>query len=267
MKPPHRQWRALFVQAPGEPSPTLLAQALSWAMALLLLAAVLAFSFQQSIQAWHWDAVLRYREKLLQGWLVTIAISLVSLVLSVLIGAAVALARRSRVHVLRVLARLYVEAIRGTPLLVQILFFFYVVANAFSLGNRYVVGTVVLSVFSGAYLSEIFRAGLESVGKSQLESARAVGFTTAQTYRYVILPQALRQVLPPVAGQFASLVKDSSLLSIIAISELTLNAEEVTSITYANFACYGLLALAYLALTLPISLLSRSLESRAHYET
>jgi polar amino acid transport system permease protein len=83
----------------------------------------------------------------------------------------------------------------------------------------------------------------------------------------VILPQALRHVLPPVAGQFASLIKDSSLLSIIAINELTLNAEEVTSITYANFACYGLLALAYLALTLPISLLARSLENRAHYET
>ena len=267
MNRPHRTWRALFVQASGEPPPSAAAQALSWAIALLLLAAVFAFSFQQSIHAWHWDAVLRYREKLLQGWLVTIAISLASLVLSVLLGAAVALARRSRVLILRVLARLYVEGIRGTPLLVQILFFFYVIANAFALGNRYVVGTVVLSVFSGAYLSEIFRAGLESVGKSQLESARAVGFTTAQTYRYVILPQALRHVLPPVAGQFASLIKDSSLLSIIAISELTLNAEEVTSITYANFACYGLLALAYLALTLPISLLARSLESRAHYET
>src|SRR3954447_15248979 len=194
MKTPSRAWRPLFVQAPGDPPPSVAAQALSWFIALLLLAAVFAFSFQQSIHAWHWDAVLRYREKLLQGWLVTIAISLVSLVLSVLIGAAVALARRSRILVLRALARLYVEGIRGTPLLVQILFFFYVVANAFSLANRYVVGTVVLSVFSGAYLSEIFRAGLESVGKSQLESARAVGFTTAQTYRYVVLPQAFRQV-------------------------------------------------------------------------
>jgi polar amino acid transport system permease protein len=127
-----------------------------------------------------------------------------------------AFARRSRVAVVRYLARIYIELIRGTPLLVQILIFFYVVAESFHVGNRYLVGVLTLSIFAGAYISEIIRAGIESVGKSQIDSARAVGFTRAQTYRYVIFPQAFRQSMPPLAGQFASLIKDSSLLSIIA---------------------------------------------------
>ena len=91
--------------------------------------------------------------------------------------------------------------VRGTPLLVQILIFFYVVADAIGVGNRYLVGVLTLAFFSGAYISEIIRAGIESVGQSQLESARAIGLTPAQTYRHVIFPQALRQTLPPLAGQ------------------------------------------------------------------
>jgi polar amino acid transport system permease protein len=169
--------------------------------------------------------------------------------------------------VVRYLATLYVELIRGTPLLVQILIFFYVVADAFHVSSRYLVGVLTLSIFSGAYISEIFRAGIESVAKSQLEAARSVGFTQAQTYRYVIFPQALRQALPPLAGQFASLIKDSSLLSIIAINEFTLNAQEVNSYTFSTLESYLPLALGYLALTVPISLWTRWLEARNRYET
>jgi polar amino acid transport system permease protein len=162
---------------------------------------------------------------------------------------------------------IYVELVRGTPLLVQILISFYVIAEAFRITDRYIVGVLALSIFSGAYMSEIFRAGIESVGKSQLESARAIGLTRPQTYRYVIFPQALRQVLPPLAGQFASLIKDSSLLSIIAVSELTLNAQEVNSYTYSALESYLPLALGYLVLTLPVSLWTRWLEGRIRYET
>jgi polar amino acid transport system permease protein len=258
--------RPYFLLSPSAPVRASM-QALNWGLALLAVAAIFTFSFQQLLYNWNWEAVYRYRWKLLQGWTVTIVISLASLVLSTVLGVGIAWARRSRVLILRALAQLYVEGIRGTPLLVQLLVFFYVVADAFGISNRYLVGTLALSIFSSAYMSEMFRAGLESVGQSQLDSARAVGFTTGQTYRFVILPQALRQVLPPLAGQFASLIKDSSLLSVIAISELTLNAQEITSNTFANFECYGLLALGYLVLTLPISLWSRALEARVRYET
>ena len=158
-----------------------------------------------------------------------------------------------------------VEAVRGTPLLVQILILFYVVANAFGFDNRYAVGVLALSLFSGAYLAEMVRAGIESVRDSQLESARAIGLSRAQTYRYVILPQVVRQLLPPLAGQFASIIKDSSLLSIIAVSEFTLNAQEVNAFTYSTLESYLPLAAGYLLLTLPISLMSRALEKRYHY--
>ncbi len=149
----------------------------------------------------------------------------------------------------------------------QILIFFYVVADAFGVSNRYLVGVLTLSFFSGAYISEIIRAGIESIGKSQLESARAIGLTRSQTYRYVIFPQALRQTLPPLAGQFVSLIKDSSLLSIISISEFTWNAEAINSRTFSTLESYIPLAAGYLILTLPISLWTRHLERRHKYET
>ncbi|MHA3772820.1 amino acid ABC transporter permease [Verrucomicrobiota bacterium sgz303538] len=242
-------------------------RALNFVLALLLLTAVLTFSFHQLAYHWNWSAIYKYRAKFVQGWIVTVLISLAALVCSTVIGLILAMARRSRVLVLRSLAQICVEVIRGTPLLVQLLIFFYVVAEAFGISNRYFVGVLTLSFFSGAYISEIIRAGIESVGKSQLDAARAVGFTQRQTYHYVIFPQALRQALPPLAGQFASLVKDSSLLSIIAISEFTLNAQEVNSYTYSTLESYIPLALGYLVLTLPISIWTRWLENRSRYET
>ena len=153
------------------------------------------------------------------------------------------------------------------PLLVLILVLFYLVANALNITDRFLVGIVVLSLFAGAYIAEIMRAGIESVGASQRESARAIGLTTAQTYRYVIFPQALRQVLPPLAGQFASLVKDSSLLSIIGLAEFTYSAQQVNSATYSTLESYLPLALGYLVLTIPISLWTNRLSKSIRYET
>jgi polar amino acid transport system permease protein len=141
------------------------------------------------------------------------------------------------------------------------------VAAAFRVNDRYVVGVLTLSLFSGAYISEIIRAGIESIGRSQLESAKAIGLTRRQTYRYVIFPQALRQTLPPLAGQFVSLVKDSSLLSIIGIAEFTWNAESINAMTFSTLESYLPLAVGYLVLTLPISIWTRQLERRHQFET
>jgi polar amino acid transport system permease protein len=241
-----------------------LAAALS---AAAMVAAVFYFSFHQITYHWNWQAVLSYRSTLLSGWLMTLAISLASLLLSTFIGVVFALARRSEFLPLRYFGHIYVELVRGTPLLVQILVFFYVVADAFHVGNRYFAGILILSFFSGAYISEIVRAGIESIGQSQLESARAIGLTRAQTYRYVIFPQAIRLSLPPLVGQFVSLIKDSSLLSIIAVNEFTQAARDINSITYSTLECYIPLAIGYLVLTLPISLWTRSLEKRLRFET
>jgi len=233
--------------------------------ALLFLSLVFSFAFYRLQYGWDWGAVYRYRRMFLAGWLVTLAISGASLMASLVIGLGAALAQRSSFLPLRYLGKLYIELIRGTPLLVQILVFFYVVADAFGIGNRYLVGALTLALFAGAYISEIIRAGIESVGESQLESARAIGLTRRQTYRFVIYPQVMRRILPPLAGQFASLIKDSSLLSIIAVNEFTLNAQQVNAFTYSTMESYLPLAVGYLALTLPISLLSRYLEGRYHY--
>lgn len=242
-------------------------RALNFGLVMLLVSALFYFSFAQLEANWNWGAVYKYKQKFLTGWAATVGMSLASLALSLFIGLLGALGQRSSFLFWRFLSKTYVEIIRGTPLLVQILIFWYVIGNALHLENRYVAGVLALSLFSGAYLTEIIRAGIESVGKSQLESAMAIGLSWPQTYRHVIFPQALRQILPPLAGQFVSLIKDSSLLSVIAISELTLNAQETASVTYSHFECYIPLAIGYLLLTLPISLCTRWLEAHMKYET
>jgi polar amino acid transport system permease protein len=255
---------------PDAPSPRSVAwpvRMLNGAVALLLISGVFYFAFQRLDYQWNWGAIYKYRSKFLNGYLTTVWISIAALTLSTAIGLCFAFGQRSRFLPLRYFSKFYIELVRGTPLLVQILVFFYVVADAFGVQNRYLVGVLTLSFFSGAYISEIIRAGIESVGKSQLESAMAIGFTPAQTYRFVIFPQALRQTLPPLAGQFVSLIKDSSLLSVISISEFTLNAREVNSNTFSTLESYLPLALGYLMLTLPISLWIRRLEARHHFDT
>jgi polar amino acid transport system permease protein len=215
----------------------------------------------------NWGAIWKYRNAFLNGWLLTVALSTVSLVLSTIIGLMAALARRSPILIIKYIATCYIECVRGMPLLVLILVLFYIVANALNITDRFLVGVIVLSLFAGAYIAEIIRAGIDSVAASQRESARAIGLTTAQTYRYVIFPQALRQVLPPLAGQFASLVKDSSLLSIIGLSEFTYTAQQVNSATYSTLESYLPLAVGYLVLTLPIALWTNTLGHSLRYET
>lgn len=240
---------------------------LSHLLVVIVVVTGLLWAFTNLDYTWNWSAVWNYRQKFWDGLIVTVWISAISLVLSLLIGLAVAACRDYGNVLLRAAARVYVELIRGTPLLVQILIFFYVIANIAGLENRYVAGVLSLSIFSGAYMSEIIRAGIGSVGASQLDSAKAIGLTPTQTLRYVVLPQAARVALPPAAGQLISLIKDSSLLSVIAISELTLNAQEVNSFTYSTLESYLPLALLYLVLTLPLALVIRLLERRFRFET
>ncbi len=239
---------------------------LAHVIVVLAFAAAVALAFSRVDYEWNWSAVWAYRQKFVQGWLVTVALSLASLVMSILVGGVAAVMLRSRNSLIEATARVYVEAIRGTPLLVQLLIGFYVVATAVGLQNRYVAAVVLLSLFSGAYMAEIFRGGLDAIPKGQIDSARAIGLTPWQALRLVVLPQAVRLVLPSVAGQLVSLVKDSSLLSVIAISEFTLNAQEVNSFTYSTLESYIPLAVGYLLLTLPLSAMARWLEHRFRYE-
>ena len=257
-----------FVNRTGRNEPVpLMSHLVGWLLALLLVTLVFSFAFQQLQYGWNWSAIAAYRHKFLSGWLMTVAISAAALCCSLIIGLATALIKRCQFIPARSIATLYVELIRGTPLLVQILVFFYVIADSFGISNRYLVGVLTLSMFAGAYISEIIRSGIESIGESQLDSARAIGLNRWQTYRYVVIPQVMRRLLPPLAGQFASIIKDSSLLSVIAVSEFTLNAQEVNAFTYSTLESYLPLAFGYLILTLPVSLASRYLERRHEYAT
>ena len=126
----------------------------------------------------------------------------------------------------------------------------------------FIIQVVILAIFSGAYVCEIIRAAIESIEKEQFETSFSLGMSNYQMYRYIIFPQAFKRMLPALTGQFASIIKDSSLLSIIAISEFTMNAQEVDSITYSTLESYIPLAIGYLILTYPISYYTKSLEKR-----
>jgi polar amino acid transport system permease protein len=241
---------------------------LAYLIVLALLAIGAGLAFASLDMNWNWGVVWEYRAVFWKGWWMTVGLSLAALIASSLIGVVAALMLRSSFTLAQAAARVYVELVRGTPLLVQLLIGWYVIAAALRAGNdqRYVVGVLVLSLFSGAYMAEIFRGGLDAIPKTQLDSARAIGLTPWQSLRLVVLPQAVRIVLPSVAGQLVSLIKDSSLLSVISISEFTFAARNVNSATYSTLESYLPLAVGYLALTLPLSALSRWLERRFRYE-
>ncbi len=263
-------WRDLILApggARGEVSPPTVARVINSLFALFVLIGAVWLCLVNL--SFDWSSIWDYRETLLEGWWLTLKVTGAALVLSTLGGFVLALCQRSFFLPLRYLAKILVEVVRCTPLLVLIYLIWYGFLGPFRQLNDYrvVIGVLILSLFESAYISEIFRAGIESVGKSQLESARAIGFTRTQTYRYVIIPQAFRQVLPPLVGQLVSLIKDSSLLSVIAISELTQSAQQASSNNYDNLEMYFALAIGYLVLTIPISLWSRWLERRFKYET
>lgn len=207
-----------------------------------------------------------FRLRIWDGFWVTIGISAASLILSLLIGILSAAGCSSSLLFVRYFCEIYVKFIRGTPLIMQIYLFFYIVGTAWGVENRFAAGVIILSVFEGAYISEIIRGSLLSLEESQLEAARAVGFTQRQTLRYVILPQLVTRTLPALTGQFASIIKDSSLLSMIAVIELTQTIREITAVNFRMFECYLFLGLLYLCLTLPISFVSKRLERRFQYE-
>ena len=213
------------------------------------------FSFLPEFKIRIWD-----------GFWLTVAVSLASMVVSLLLGSLAAGGEMSRWLPLRYLSRAYVVFIRGTPLIMQIYLFFYLVGTAWGVENRFLAGVIILSVFQGAYISEILRGSFNSIEASQLESARAVGFSPVQTLRFVIIPQMTARTLPALAGQFASVIKDSSLLSMISVTELTQTMREISAVNLNLVECYLFLGVLYLILTLPVVLVSNLLEKRFRYE-
>jgi polar amino acid transport system permease protein len=209
------------------------------------------------------DLILSSLPFLLRGAWITVQITFFALILGIILGTFVALARMSRQRWLSGLTYGYIELIRGTPLLVQIFLIFFGIPQLTQQPiNEFVAGVLAFGINSSAYVSEILRAGIQSISKGQREAARSLGLSVLQTLRFIILPQAFRRVLPPLVNESISLLKNSSLLSAIAVVELTRAGQLVSSRTFKPFEMYLAVSVIYLIITLVLSVIARRLEQR-----
>ncbi|NJB68427.1 polar amino acid transport system permease protein [Desulfobaculum xiamenense] len=220
---------------------------------------------------WQWYRVPQYlvdtrggtlsAGPLLEGLVVTFGITAASLVLSMTFGLCAALLRLSDSFVARLAARGYVELIRNTPLLIQLFFIYFVIAPVMDISAT-TSAIIALSLFEGAYASEIIRTGIESVPRGQWEAAHSLGLSPFATHARVILPQALRRILPPLTGVAVSLVKDSALASTIAVYELTQQGQIIIADTFLTFEIWFTVAAVYLAATGSLSWAASAMERR-----
>ena len=198
---------------------------------------------------------------LIKGLLMTIKLSVISLFFAIILGLFAALMRISQNPLTRNFSFLYVEIIRGTPLLVQIFIVYFFLGTIFDL-DRFTSGITALSIFTGAYIAEIIRSGIQSIPPGQMEAARSLGMNYPKAMTYVILPQAFKRTLPPMAGQLINLVKDSSLVSVISITDLTKAGREVVAGSFATFEVWFAVAALYLVLTSTLSFGVQRIEKR-----
>lgn len=223
-----------------------------------------------------WNIFLFVRD----GLVVTISVTVSSFILVLILGLLGGLGRVSRNRLLRGLASLYVEVVRGIPLLVQLIWWYFAfpiviqkIGGWLNLdflinyqANSILIAIVGLTVCYGAYMSEIYRAGIQSIPKGQMEAARSLGMTHFQALRHVILPQSIRVILPPVGNEFISLLKDSSLVSVVAVADLTRRGREFMSTHFNPIEVWTMVALLYLIMTLLSARGVSWLEKKTHFE-
>jgi polar amino acid transport system permease protein len=219
----------------------------------LVLLVVLFVAYPQSYR--------RIIEFLPDGILKTFEVTLLSIGCAVVVGLLTGIGRISRITVINRIATIYVEVIRGIPLLVQIFYIYYALGKIVHVPDV-ASAVIAMTVCYGAYLGEIFRAGIQSIHRGQMEASIALGLTRGQALRYVILPQTFRVVLPPLGNEFIALLKDSSLVSILAISDLLRRGTEFASKTFLYFESFTVVALVYLVMTLFFSRLVALMEER-----
>lgn len=245
-------------------------------LALIAVVVAVVTLFVQRVEyKWQWYRVGRYVVSieegvpgpglLLRGLWVTIKISGVSLLAAAAIGLATAILRLSHSVTGNLVAQIYLEAVRNTPLLIQLFFVYFVIAPIFDF-SPFVSAVFALSMFEGAYTSEIIRGAILAVRRGQWEAAYSLGLSSFDTYRLIVLPQAIKHIVPPLTSQAVSLVKDSALVSTIAIYDLTMQGNAIVSETFLTFEIWFVVAAIYLVITGLLStavyLLDRSLRRR-----
>lgn len=221
---------------------------------------------------WQWYRLPRYFYRVIDGELilgplinglfVTLEIAAWGMVLTLIVGLVTAILRLSESFAGRILARVYLESIRNTPLLVQVSIFYFVLQPILGINNPLWTGILCLAFFEGSFASEIIRAGINSVPKGQWEASTSIGLGKAKTYVYVILPQAVPLMLPPMTGILVNLIKHSSILSFVAVFELTTEARNLIGDTFMSFEVWFVVGPMYLAVTITLSTLVGWLERR-----
>jgi polar amino acid transport system permease protein len=210
---------------------------------------------------------LEYLPILLKGAIVTLQITFFSLIIALIIGMFVALLRLSDNYILNRIARVYVSIIRGTPLLVQLMYVYFVLPEIGIGLTAFSSAIIGLSLYEGAYLSEIFRAGIQSIGKGQLEASYAIGMNHNQAMRRIVLPQAVRNVLPPVGNSSILLLKNSSLAAFIAVDELMHTGQMLATSTFRTVSIFTLVAIIYWILHYPLTILVKYVERKMNVDS
>ena len=241
----------------------------------LLVVSLILYSAYTGAQSmgynWQWYQLPKYLYvftddgfqigELILGLGYTINISFVSFVLAFFLGLLVALLRLSGLLIGGAVAIAFLEFVRNVPLLVLVYLFYYVLGPIFKF-DRYTASILVLAVYHSALISEIFRAGINAVAKGQWEGAKSIGMTTSQTYRYIILPQSIKFMLPPMTGEVVHMVKSSAIVSVIAVAELTTIGQNIISDTYLSFEIWFTIAALYFVVTVILSIGVSYIEKR-----
>ncbi|PID72149.1 MAG: amino acid ABC transporter permease [Desulfobulbus propionicus] len=212
------------------------------------------------------DPYLRILKFVPDGIAVTFQVTVLSIMLAIVIGLLTGLGRISKNRFFNLIASLYVEVVRGIPLLVQLFYIYFALGRVVRVPD--IVAAIIAMAFCyGAYMGEVFRAGIKSIDFGQTEASLSLGFNQRQTMAYVILPQAWRTILPPVGNEFIALLKDTSLVSILAVSDILRRGREFAAESFNYFETYTMIALIYLLITLILSKLISNMEYRlSHYE-
>jgi ectoine/hydroxyectoine ABC transporter permease protein EhuD len=208
------------------------------------------------------EQLISFMPPLLKGVLVTLEVSFTAFALSLVLGLAIGLARMARLAPVRLAAAAYIQFIRGTPLLLQLFTLYYVLPYAGILVPPFIAGVIGLGMNYSAYMAEVFRSGIQAVPRGQAEAAAAVGMTHRLAMRRILIPQAIRIVIPSLGNFFVSMFKDSSLVSVITMRDLMLSGQMLASATFKHIEIFALVALLYLAISYPAAKLVDGLEKR-----
>ena len=234
---------------------------------ILVMAIVLGVIYWQLQRnySFNWGVFIGYLPDFFRGFVLTLKISITALIFSLVFGVIFGIARVSNRILFSDLAVTYVEGVRNIPLLVIVLLVYFGFGSVFEI-SRFFAGVFALTIFQSAYIAEIIRAGIQSVGRGQVWASRSLGLSSGVTMRYIIIPQVLRRIIPALAGQLIYLIQGSSLCSVISLTELTLTARRVLTITYSSMECYFTLTLFYFVTCALLSLGTKLLEKRLRVE-